>query len=403
MVEVHPGKVRPPGGHKVSPGKAQHPRQKLAGTQKKIQTLRKTNAVSFFLSSMDKRFWYFPSDSINKKIYKIETLGNELYKQLQAPFKKEFLKNSSVEEAVTSAIHEGANSTRSQAKALIASRARPKNKDEQMLLNNFHAMEWIKENSSLPISNELILKIHQIVSKDTLDGDDANFCGKFRDAPVYIATHEGPSHQQIEKALEEATRLITNHPRFVHRLIQGILAHYFIAYIHPFFDGNGRTARALFYFQTMRSGLKFVELLSISANLKTHGKRYARSFDLVKEHDLDMTFFIDFCLDSLVAALEKVERKIVHLMDNSKFAQSEGLSVNQGLLLQRTSLNKHRGVTIEEYAKNINKSREVARKDLKDLAGKGLLREKKQGKKFVYHLRKKVLKEKVAGSGRSTG
>ncbi len=361
----------------------------------KIQTLRKMGAVPFFLSSIDKKFWYFPSDSLNKKIHNIESLGNKLYDKIEnyGSLKKGFLANSTIEEAITSAIYEGANSTRSKAKALIAAKKSPQNKDEWMLINNYFAMRFIKRNSTYPVSNRLILKIHEIVSRNTLEGDDANFCGKFRDDKVYIGEHEGITHTKIEETLNEVIALISGHPRFIHGLIKGILFHYFIAYIHPFFDGNGRTARTLFYFKMIKNDLKFVELLSISANLKEHGKRYERSFELVKEHDLDMTFFIDFCLDSLIAALEEVEIKVNYLMNFSSLESSMGINPNQVSLLQRMALNKYRPFTIEEYAKDIGKSREIARRELKGLLKKGLLKEEKKGKKFFYLIEDKKLKE----------
>ena len=178
-------------------------------------------------------------------------------------------------------------------------------------------------------------------------------------------------------------------------MIKAILLHYFIAYIHPFFDGNGRAARTVFYFEAIKTNLQFVELLSVSADLKEHGKRYERSFDLVQEHELDMTFFIDSCLDSLMLALKRVEEKINYLMDISNLMKSAGINQNQVGLLQRVALNKYRAISIEEYAAQIGKSRELARRELKDLLLKGFLKERKKGKKFVYFVLSRELKARV--------
>ena len=366
--------------------------------KKKIQQFRKMGAVPFFLDSIHKKFWFFPSDSINKKIHKIESLGNKLYDQIENcnSFKKDFLINSTIEEAITSAIYEGANSTRAQAKSLIASNSKPHNKDEWMLMNNYKAMNWIKSHLNIPTSNELILKIHEIISKNTLEGDDAHFCGKFRDDKIFVGQHEGVTHTKIKETLQEVIHIISKHPRFLHSLIKGIAFHYFIAYIHPFFDGNGRTARTLFYFEMIKTNLKFIELLSISANLKNQGEKYSQSFDLVKEHELDMTFFIDFCLDSLSTALEKVENKVSYLININHLKETEKLNTNQIALLQKGALNKYKTIQINEYAQNIKRSREIARKELKDLFKKGFLKEEKQGKKHVYKIDNRYLKKKVS-------
>ena len=292
----------------------------------------------------------------------------------------------------------GANSTRSQARALIALEKRPQTKTEQMLYNNYLSMQWIRNNSSLSITSELIVKIHENISQNTLQGDDANFCGKFRDNTVFVGSHQGVPHEKIVPALQEVIPLVTKHPRFISDLIKSILLHYFIAYIHPFFDGNGRTARTLFYFQAMKSHLPFVQLLSISANLREHGRKYEKSFDLVKEYEWDMTFFIDFSLDSLLLALGKVGQKIDYLIAIANYVKEKkmGLNENQTSLLQKMALNKHRSISIEQHASRIKKSREKARRELKDLWQNKFLIEKKQGKKLIYFIDSKRLKREVS-------
>ncbi|POB13187.1 Fic family protein [Halobacteriovorax sp. DA5] len=363
-----------------------------------VQRLRRASSIPLYIKEIDKKFWFYPADCINKKLHQIESLGGTLFDLIQRHqnFKQEFLINAAVEEAITSAIYEGANSTRSKAKALISSGDKPKDKDEYMLINNYLAMKWIKDNVSKQVSKDLILKVHEIVSQNTLEGDDANFSGKFRNDKVYVGTHEGVDYTKIEDTLDEVIALTTDNPRYLHGLIKGILLHYFTAYIHPFFDGNGRTARTLFYFKAMKNNLKFVELLSISANLKQHGKRYERSFDLVKEHQLDLTYFIDFCLDSLLLSLKRVEEKVNFLITISELITRDGLSETQVSLLQKMALNKYKAISIEEYALDINKSREISRRELKDLKAKGYVSEHKQGKKFVYKVNSKYLKESIS-------
>ena len=368
----------------------------------RIYLNRKRGAVPVFIPSIDMKFWYFPSDSLQKKIIEIERLGVMLYdKIVHATFKSAFLADAAIEEAITSAIYEGANTTRAQAKQLIESGKRPATKDDWMLLNNFEAMNWIKEQGPKKVTTDLILKIHQIVSKNTLDEADANYSGKFRDDRVFVrnavgaAVHEGVPYLKVPQAVEEAISVTTNNPRYLHPLIKGTLLHYLIAYIHPFFDGNGRTARTMFYFKSMKHDLKFVELLSISAHLKNSGNMYERVFEVIKEHDWDLTYFIDYCLESLLAALKIVDGKVSYLVKINSLRDPFELNENQIGLLQKLALNKYRSITIESYADEISKSREIARKELKHLVSKNLLVEQKVGKKFVYSVDAKFLKDKV--------
>lgn len=369
----------------------------------RVMMLRKVGAVPMFLESLGLKFWYFPSDSINKKISEIERLGTKLYDKISSEkaFIQSFLVDAEVEEAISSAIYEGANTTRAKAKQLIESGKRPASKDDWMLLNNVEALEWIKSHRSDPVSLDLILKVHQIVTKNTLEGADANYCGKFRDDSVVVnnalgkVVHEGIDFSKIEETLGEIIKKVTSHPRYVHPLIRGILLHYFLAYVHPFFDGNGRTARTLFYFKSMKHDLKFVELLSISAHLKNTGNQYEKAFEKVKHHEWDLTYFIDYCLESLLSALKIVEGKVNYLLKINVLKDVFKLNENQIGLLQKLALNKYRVVTIEAYAEEIQKSREVARQDLKGLFETGLMSEEKVGKKFTYKVDAKKLKDLV--------
>lgn len=366
--------------------------------KEKIQLLRKQQAIHFPIPSIDKHFWLFPSDCMAEKISSIETRGNRLNEKIknQSTFKFEFLLNAAVEEAITSAIYEGANSTRAKAEQLIAEKRTPISKDEWMLFNNYLAMQWIKGNHSRKVDLDLIREIHSIVTKNTMTGDDVNYIGKFRDNAVVVGPHEGVEEKLIEESLKDAINIITNHPRFIPPLIKGILLHYFIGYIHPFFDGNGRTARTLFYFKCIRNGLEFVELLSISAHLKEHGKRYERAFENAVGHDGDVTYFVDFCLDSILFALNQVGRKVEYLFTLGEFGKSISLTETQTRLLQRLALNKFRTITIDECAKELGRSREAARLELKHLCKLGLMEEKKMKQKFVYNISSQNLKERVS-------
>lgn len=360
-----------------------------------IAATRKTGSIPLFFKSLEPKFWFYPADVIHKKINEIETLGKHLYEQINknASFKNDFLLDSTIEEAITSAIYEGAHSTRAQAEQLIASGERPKNKDEWMLINNVKAMKWVKSNQQIALTKEVILHLHRVVTESTLDGDDVNFQGKFRNDRVFVGPHEGIEHHKIEQALNEMIQLTTNSPRYFHPLLKGILVHYFMGYIHPFFDGNGRTARALFYFKSMKNNLNYVELLSVSAYLRIHGKQYENSFVKVKENEYDITYFIDFCLDSMWSALNEVSRKVSYLLRMADLKDRFGLSQTQIGLMQRMALHKFRTIDIEEYAKQIYKSREFARQELKVLLELNLVSELKVSKKLVYRVNAEKLKE----------
>lgn len=211
-----------------------------------------------------------------------------------------------------------------------------------------------------------------------------------------VGPHEGIPHKLINDALDEMIEIVTNNPRYIHPLIKSILVHYFIAYVHPFFDGNGRTARALFYFKSIRNELKYIKLFSVSAYLKEHGNLYEKSFVKVVANEFDITYFIDFCLDSMCSAFKQVSRKVLYLLEIPNLQKSIGLSNSQIELLQRLALQKFRGIDIEEYARQIDMSRESARRELKALVDLDLLSEMRVSKKYVYRINSERLKKLIS-------
>lgn len=368
--------------------------------EKKILALRKVNSFPLFVESIARNFWFFQTDEIVKSISKIEKQGERLFSLVRnnISFTNAFARDAQYEEAIMSAIYEGANTTRSEAKKFIVNKQMPVNKAQWMIFNNFKANEWIKEHRELPLSKEIVLKIHEIVAKNTLDEEDAPYCGVFRDDDVVVGNasiHRGVDVSLINPSLDEVIELVTNNQRYLHPLLKGIILHYFVAYIHPFFDGNGRTARTLFYFKCLKHGLDWVNFLSISAALKEPGKGYENSFKLVKENDWDLTYFIIYSLKSLDRALEIVERKIDKLCQIPGLKNFIKLNDNQISLLQRLYLHHLRLIDVKEHANNIEKSDESARLDLKELVALDLLFEEKHKNRSLFYINKEKVDELI--------
>lgn len=365
----------------------------------KIVNLRKLNSIPFFFKNVDKKFWYYQTDQIMKRINDIERKGEQLYIEISrnSSYKKAFKTDARAEEAIMSAIYEGANTTRKEAKKFIANKEKPKNTAQWMVLNNYDANKWINENKNLALDKNMILKIHEIVTKNTLSEEDAPYCGKFRDDEVYVGNkvHKGADENFIEDSLDEVVDLITKSERYFHPLIKGILLHYFIAYIHPFFDGNGRTARTLFYFKCLKHGLEWVNFLSISAALKAPGQKYENSFKLVKENHWDLTYFILYSLESLEKGLDVIEGKVVKLGKINLLREVHGLSDSQVGVVQRLYLHRYGAIDVKGHSVNIGKSSETARLELKELEAKSLLFEFKVKKKSYYQVNKEFVDQEI--------
>ena len=93
---------------------------------------------------------------------------------------------------------------------------------------------------------------------------------------------------------------------FIHPVIRAIVVHFWLAYDHPFCDGNGRTARALFYWTMLRQGYELFEFISISSVINKARGQYERSFLLSESDDNDLTYF-------LLAQVKVIEQSIANL------------------------------------------------------------------------------------------
>jgi Fic family protein len=317
--------------------------------------------------------------------------------------KNTYLIRSFVEEAINSSQLEGASTTRSVAKELIRQGRRPIDKDEQMILNNYEAMRFIKDSTGEPLSTELILELHRILTKDTLENPDS--VGRFRtdkDA-VYVVDRTGGGilHTPPKaEELPERMRILcdfaneTNGDVFIHPIIRAILLHFMLAYDHPFEDGNGRTARALFYWSVARQGYWIMEFLSISKIIKAAPIKYGRAFLYTETDENDTTYFVIHQLDVIRKAIQQLnsflDRKVkeieaaeISLRGSQKL---HALLNPRQLALLRHAL-KHPGFVygIKEHQRAHGVVYQTARNDLLVMSDKlKLLIKKKSGRSFIF-------------------
>ena len=165
-----------------------------------------------------------------------------------------------------------------------------------------------------------------------------------------------------------------------------------IGYEHPFADGNGRTARALFYWYMLKSGFDYFEYISISKLLKNAPKQYAMSYLYVEYDDNDLTYFIDYQIDTVLRAidelLEYLQKKsqdyeeIVSLLKNSKIGNR--LNFIQKDIIKKAIKNPGTIFVANEIALDYSISPTTARKYLNELVFYKLLASFKDGRVISY-------------------
>src|SRR5688572_4750278 len=188
---------------------------------------------------------------------------------IPAEDKDRYLISSLMEEAIASSQIEGAVTTRKIAREILEKNKRPRNDSERMIVNNYQVMRWIIENNQEKLTTEALLKIHAILTHDTLK--DKKDEGAFRDNDSVTVNegvtnevfYEPPSHKHLNQLIDDFCRFFNEEQSnvFIHPIVKGIILHFLIGYIHPFADGNGRTARAIFYWYLVQRGYWLVEYM----------------------------------------------------------------------------------------------------------------------------------------------
>ncbi|MEQ8964469.1 MAG: Fic family protein [Azospirillaceae bacterium] len=329
--------------------------------------------------------------------------------------RKRYLISSLIEEAFSSSVLEGAATTRRAAKEMIREGRKPRSRDEIMVLNNYHAMEFVRGLRDDPLSVPAILRLHEIVTRDTLD--DPAKAGRLRhdDDDVKIVDdrdgtvlHVPPASEELEERLD-ALCIFANAEAdsapFIHPIVRAILIHFMIGYDHPFVDGNGRMARALFYWSMARSGYWLAEYLSISRVIKKHPARYGTAYLNTETDGGDTTYFVINQLDvvaealsGLYAYLEEKSREsqdIEALLQRSEYRDS--FNHRQARLLHFGVTHPGAQVTIKEHAAYHGVSYLTARSDLDALAAAGLLEKRRLGRTNIFRAPTDLADRIVAG------
>ncbi|MGH2946738.1 MAG: Fic family protein [Solirubrobacteraceae bacterium] len=311
-----------------------------------------------------------------------------------------YLVNSLMEEAIRSSQLEGATTSRRVAKELLRSHRVPTDRSERMILNNYRGLQFMREMGD-ELSPGLVLELHRILTEGTLDNpDSAGRLQRHDEERVAVfdrltgdPVHTPPPADQLPRRLDAlcdfANRREDDEEQFIHPVVRAILVHFWVGYDHPFKDGNGRLARALFYWCMRTRGYWLTEYLSISRILRDAPAQYTRSFVLTETDERDTTYFLLYHLQVIRRAVEELhdylQRKIDEVRSVERLVRgSTHFNHRQLALLGHAVRESGHAYTMDGHAGSHGVTHETARTDLADLTAKGLLTRRRQGRRFIF-------------------
>lgn len=329
-----------------------------------------------------------------------------------------YLLNDLIEdEAISSSQLEGAATTTAVAKDMLKRNRQPRTPDERMIIGNFKLMQFAWEQRSEPLSLALITRLHEVGVSGI---DDASYSpGQFRlNDDVVVQDGDGntvhvpPPAQALPARLARLAQWVNlaHHERdgvgYLHPMIKAIALHFAIGYEHPFRDGNGRVARALFYWYLFRHDFSAFRYIAISVLLRNAPVKYGKSYLYTETDEMDLTYFIDYQCAVITRALGEFlslykqtltdALRFDHWLEQSSLFDK--LSDKQKAILQVALNGIDKEFTAVNVKENLQCSYNTASTALNGLAILGAFEKNKVGREWVFTLRNRAaLRERFDG------
>lgn len=301
--------------------------------------------------------------------------------------KEQYLVGSLMEEAIYSSQMEGAATTRKVAKEMLRKKMTPKDKSQQMIANNYQTIQFIVSHKDALLTPELLLQIHQLMTEHTMQNPQEAGCFRSNNDVVvengitHETVHIPPTYEEIPNFVEDLCRFFNEQdaPQFIHPIIRGIIIHFMVAYVHPFADGNGRTARALFYWYMLKQGYWLTEYLSISRVIAKSKKSYEKAFLYTEADGMDMGYFVAYNMRVLQQSFKQLQDYIKRKQEEKRAANSflriGNINARQAQIIKMFADDSNLVVTIADLQAKFLVSPTTAKADVVGLMNMGLLSE----------------------------
>lgn len=333
-------------------------------------TINLIEKVMSYDKELDEKFDILPG--VAKKKFMIEIIADELYSTNEL-------------EGVKSSRKEIAESTK-----FIMSNKKPKNKRFHSMIASY--LELINENLEHPKSAGDYRKIYDnITSGEIKEGEIPD--GKiFRKDINYVykngkQIHRGvyPESSIIEK-IEDLIKFMNKKDDELNYLLRIAIGHYYFGYIHPFYDGNGRTGRFISSLY-LREKFSLMTTLSLSRGCNINRTEYLRIFDVTNKivSSGELNYFVDKFLETIIAGQEDLLTRLnekIYLLDMAyeKIQNDENIETEEELDVMFVLIQDHyfsldsKGMTVKDMVEVLQNSTVTVRKKLKAMEGKGLIK-----------------------------
>lgn len=253
--------------------------------------------------------------------------------------------------------------------------------DEKELLNYKKAMDFLSRylGKDDPVSEGVVRAIHKVLVKD-VRGENAD-PGNYRKIQNYVVNsrtreiiYAPPGPLDVPYLMREFTEWI-NQTKDVSPVLLAGIAQFQFVHIHPFIDGNGRTARLLSTLILYKTGYDFKRLFTISEYYDKDRPAYYQAIQSVRNNNMDMTAWLEYFVDGLRSQMEEIRQKGEQLIKQDVTLQrikKIGLNKRQEKAVKHLIINGT--LTVNEYQVIASCIRRTAQRDLEELVEKSIIK-----------------------------
>ncbi len=267
-------------------------------------------------------------------------------------------------------------------------------KDKQEVLNYLEALEKVPEFAErVPLRSEDFLEIHKIVTKETLENPSDE--GAFRNRQVIVGNRITGEVIFMPPPTEQVNQLVNgffewfNSPEIsgIDPVIEAGLTHYEIVRIHPFIDGNGRTARVMATLVFYKRGFDVKRFFALDDYYDQDRRNYYAALKSVDQNTLDLTGWLEYFTDGVAVSIKAVKDKVIGLSKDIKLLKEKGqvvLTERQMKIVERIIAKG--AITNREMREIFGLSDEGARKEITKLIELRVVKRKGKGRSLYYVL-----------------
>ncbi|NCN24384.1 MAG: hypothetical protein COU65_02085 [Candidatus Pacebacteria bacterium CG10_big_fil_rev_8_21_14_0_10_42_12] len=266
-----------------------------------------------------------------------------------------------------------------------------RDRDIQEVINYRNVIDWIDKQQSPKYEQLITEKTLKILHRLTIYKlIDEKYTGEYRDKQVIVESARGggivfrpPVSMEIPFLIEDFFKWAQNSKTQsnIHPILRAAITHYQLVYIHPFIEGNGRTARALATLVLTSLGYNFKRFFSLEQYFDSDVDAYYNALLSVQQNpDNDLTYWLEYFCYGVALEIDKIQSQVMSLSRDLKLKKQLGrqvaLSERQIILLEL--FQRQERVTSDDVQKVLPQiSVDTILRDMKDLISKGII--KKEG------------------------